>query len=56
MTDLKLTKTQCGLVWLALRQAEENAYLNQRADIGDALNLIRRELEYKQDNKGEQHA
>ena len=52
MIELKLTRTQSNLVWLALKQAEENAYLNQRADIGDALNFIRRELEYKQDNKG----
>ena len=53
MTELKLTRTQSNLVWLALKQAEQNAYDNERADIGDALNLIRRELEYKQDNQGE---
>lgn len=49
MIDLTLTKAQSNLVWLALRQAEENAYLNGKPEIGDALNLIRRELEYSKD-------
>ena len=47
MIELQLTKQQAQLVWLAVKQAETYALLNEKAAVGDALNFIRRELEYK---------
>ena len=47
MIKLQLTKKQTKLVWVAIRQAEETAYVNEAVKVGDDLNFIRRELEYK---------
>ena len=47
MIKLQLTKKQTQLVWVAIRQAEETAYFNEAVKVGDDLNFIRRELEYK---------
>lgn len=47
MIKLELTKEQAQLVWLAVKQAEEQAFINEKTVVGDALNFIRREIEYK---------
>ena len=53
MIELQLTKEQAQLVWLAVRQAEEHAFINEQPTVGDTLNFIRRELEYKRNELNE---
>ena len=53
MIELQLTKEQAQLVWLAVKQAEQHAFINEKAAVGDTLNFIRRELEYKRNELNE---
>ena len=49
MIKLTLTDSQANLVWLALKQAEENALDNQAIKTVDQLVMIRLDLEYNVD-------
>jgi len=46
MINLTLTDDQATLVWLALKQAENNALDNESIKTLDQLVMIRLELEY----------
>ena len=49
MINLTLTNSQANLVWLALKQAEQNALDNQAIKTVDQLVMIRLDLEYNVD-------
>ena len=53
MINLTLTKDEANLVWLAINQAEHNAWANvneipSAVKVATTLTHLRRELEYRQ--------